>query len=226
MRLFDERQQQKYRLEDEMFEEAFQKLAGVVVGEEAGGAPENTSLRLLSAMEALGRGLNISIPYTPNAELTEEWYQEQYFRPQGVMWRPVQLKGAWYEDAVGVMLAKLKDGSPVALLPAWNRGCVYTDPDTGRRVRVSARLADRFRPEATLYYRPLPLRKLCARDIRAYIRASVSPAEMLALLAATLTVLLLGMVTPTMTKLLTSKVTQFGDLHLLSVILLVLLLVL
>ena len=225
MGLFDERLQQKNRLEAEMFEEAVQKLAGVVVGEKADGTSENARLRLLSAMEAVVQSLNISVPYALNAELTEEWYQEQYFRPQGVMWRPVQLKGSWYEDAVGVMFAKLKNGSPVALLPAWDRGCVYVDPDTGRRVRVTATLADRFQPEATLYYRPLPVRKLCAKDIWVYIRASVSPAELMALLAATLTALLLGMATPVMTKLLTSNVTQFGDLRLLSVILLVLLLV-
>ena len=225
MGLFDERLQQKNRLEAEMFEEAVQKLAGVVVGEKADGTSENARLRLLSAMEAVGQSLNISVPYALNAELTEEWYQEQYFRPQGVMWRPVQLKGSWYEDAVGVMFAKLKNGSPVALFPAWDRGCVYVDPDTGRRVRVTATLADRFQPEATLYYRPLPVRKLCAKDIWVYIRASVSPAELMALLAATLTALLLGMATPVMTKLLTSNVTQFGDLRLLLVILLVLLLV-
>ena len=83
MELFEERQQQKSRLEDEMFEEAFRKLAGVVVGEKAGGASENENLRMLRAMEELGRNLNISVPYTPNARLTEEWFQEEYFRPPG-----------------------------------------------------------------------------------------------------------------------------------------------
>lgn len=208
-----------------MFQQAFRKLAGVVTGGKADSSSDSESLQLLGAMEELGRSLNITVPYTPNAGLTAEWYQEEYFRPQGIMWRPVQLKGSWYEDAVGCMLAVLQDGRSVALIPAWNRGCYYRDPDSGNRIRVTKELADKFQPEATLYYRPLPMREIGMRDIWEYVREACSPAELLMLVVATVTTLLLGMVTPAMTKLLTSNVAQFGDLHMLSVILLILLLV-
>ena len=208
-----------------MFQQAFRKLAGVVTGGKADSSSDSESLQLLGAMEELGRSLNITVPYTPNAGLTAEWYQEEYFRPQGIMWRPVQLKGSWYEDAVGCMLAVLQDGRSVALIPAWNRGCYYRDPESGNRIRVTKELADKFQPEATLYYRPLPMREIGMRDIWEYVREACSPAELLMLVAATVTTLLLGMVTPAMTKLLTSNVAQFGDLHMLSVILLILLLV-
>ncbi len=208
-----------------MFQQAFRKLAGVVTGGKADSSSDSESLQLLGAMEELGRSLNITVPYTPNAGLTAEWYQEEYFRPQGIMWRPVQLKGSWYEDAVGCMLAVLQDGRSVALIPAWNRGCYYRDPESGNRIRVTKELADKFQPEATLYYRPLPMREIGMRDIWEYVREACSPAELLMLVVATVTTLLLGMVTPAMTKLLTSNVAQFGDLHMLSVILLILLLV-
>ena len=137
MGIFDERIQKKNRLEDEMFVEAFQKLAGVVVGQKAENALESERLRMLSVMEELGKSLNISIPYASNPEPTVEWYQEHYFRPQGIMWRSVRLKENWYEDAAGVMLGFLKDGRPVALIPAWDRGCFYKDLDSGRRMRVT-----------------------------------------------------------------------------------------
>lgn len=225
MGLYDKKQQKKSRLEEEMFQQAFRKLAGVVTGGKADSSSDSESLQLLGAMEELGRSLNITVPYTPNAGLTAEWYQEEYFRPQGIMWRPVQLKGSWYEDAVGCMLAVLQDGRSVALIPAWNRGCYYRDPDSGNRIRVTKELADKFQPEATLYYRPLPMREIGMRDIWEYVREACSPAELLMLVVATVTTLLLGMVTPAMTKLLTSNVAQFGDLHMLSVILLILLLV-
>lgn len=208
-----------------MLEEASQKLAGVFAGETAGSFHESERLRLFAAMEALGRSLNISIPYTPNPEPTVKWYQEHYFRPQGIMWRTVHLSGSWYRDAMGVMLGSFEDGRPVVLFPAWNGGCFYRDPDTGRKRRVRPDMAGRLRPEATLYYRPLPMRRLVGRDLRDYAVRSVAPAELLLLPAAAVAVLLLAMVTPAMTKLLTAKVAPSSDLHLLSVILLVLLLV-
>ena len=208
-----------------MLEQAFQKLAGVVAGENADGPKNSERLRLFAAMEALGRSLNVSIPYTANPEPTVEWYQEQYFRPQGIMWRTVQLGESWYRDATGVMLGFFEDGRPVVLFPAWNSGCFYKDPDSGRRLRITPALAKRLRPEATLYYRPLPLRKLDGRDLWDYVLASVSPVDLLLLLAASVAAVLLAMVTPAMVKLLTGSVARSSDLRLLSVILPVLLLV-
>ena len=225
MGFFDDRLQKKNRLEEEMFVDSFQKLASVVVGKKHENTPESERLRMLSVMEHLGQTLNISIPYTSNPEPTVEWYQEQYFRPQGIMWRSVALKEKWYEDAMGVMLGFMKDGRPVALLPAWNRGCCCIDPDTGRRIRITAALADRFLPQATLYYRPLPNRKISIKDIWHYIRRSVFAAEILMLVAAPMAALLLGMVTPAMTKILTSNVVEFADLSLLNAVFAVLMLV-
>ena len=174
MGIFDERIQKKNRLEDEMFVEAFQKLAGVVVGQKAGSTAESERLRMRSVMEELGKSLHISIPYTSNPEPTVEWYQEHYFRPQGIMWRSVRLKENWYEDAVGVMLGFLQDGRPVALIPAWDRGCFYKDLDSGRSIRVTSKLAEQFQEEAILYYRPLPMRKIDTTDIFDFIRSSLS----------------------------------------------------
>ena len=122
MGIFDEKQQQRKRLEDEMFDISFRELAGVVTGKKRSGASENVRLRMLDVMQELSRGLNITIPYSANAESDASWYQEQYFRPRGIMWRAVSLRGKWYEDAQGVMLAAFEDGTPVALLPNRSRG--------------------------------------------------------------------------------------------------------
>ena len=100
MGIFDEKQQQRKRLEDEMFDISFRELAGVVTGKKRSGASENVRLRMLDVMQELSRGLNITIPYSANAESDASWYQEQYFRPRGIMWRAVSLRGKWYEDAI------------------------------------------------------------------------------------------------------------------------------
>lgn len=225
MGLFDERQKDKRRLEDEMFTAAFHELADVVVGENRGHAAETERLRTMDVMEQLGRCLNINVPYLPDHDLTEASIQEEFFRPQGIMWRTVRLKGNWYEDAIGVMRASFTDGRPVALIPAANRGYFFRDPDTGKKTRITQTLASRFQPEATLYYRALPAHKIGSKDVWQFIRKSVSWEEILMLVAATVAVLLLGMVTPAMAKLLTSNVIETADLRLLSVILTVLLLV-
>lgn len=225
MGLYEQRQQKKRTMEDEMFRDAYTKLAGVVVGEKTAPAGDSRHMRIQNAMEELGHELNVTVPYNPNAETDIEWYQEQHLRPNGIMWRTVQLKDRWYEDSVGVMLASLKDGTPVVLIPAWDRGCYYRDPDTGRKLRVSEKLADRFSEEATLYYRPLPVRKIGAMDIWEFIRASCSPGEVAMLVITTVIVMILGLVTPFMTKVLTSHVSETQDLYMLNVILAVLLLV-
>ena len=221
MGLFDERQQKRLKLEDGMFTDAFRRLAGVVTGEKTGGS----SLQLQSTMEELAHALNLSIPYSSNAEESAEWYREQYFRPQGVMWRDVELKGKWYEDAIGVMLAYFDDGTPVALIPAWDRGCYYSDPETGRKVRINAGIAGRINPKATLYYRALPMRRIGLKDIWEFTCGTCSNMELLMLLGTTVLVTLLSMVTPYMTKILTSSVADYKDTHMLLVILTVLLLV-
>ena len=92
-------------------------------------------------------------------------------------------------------------------------------------MRVTSALAEQFQEEAILYYRPLPMRKIDTKELWKFIRSSVSSGELLMLLAATVAALLLGMVTPVMTKVLTSNVTRFGDIRLLRVILVILLLV-
>ncbi|MBR4473866.1 MAG: ATP-binding cassette domain-containing protein [Oscillospiraceae bacterium] len=207
-----------------MFDEAFRNLADVVVGESAAGAPGNEHVRAAVVMEELGRCLNVAVPYASNPERGQEWVQENLFRPRGIMWRKVQLKDGWYEDAIGVMLGSFTDGRPVVLVPARTRGYLFQDPDTGKRVRITKSLAGRFRSEATLYYRPLPARKIDTKDLRQFIRDSVSFSEILLLLAATVAALLLSMVTPMMTKLLVTDVIAFADLRLLNVVLSVLIL--
>ena len=205
-----------------MFIDAFRKLAGVVVGNTGGESPDER-LEMIRVMDELGRYLNISIPYTSNLDLTEAWYQEECFRPQGIMWRTVQLKENWYEDAIGVMVGSFIDGPPVVLIPRGTKGCLYRDPETGKKVRVTRKNASLFRPEATLYYRPFPSRKIDMHDIWSFVRKSLSRTEVLLVIGAVIAVQLLSMITPMMTKLLTSVVIEFENESLLTVILFVLL---
>ena len=223
MESFDERQRRKISLEDEMVVESVQRLADVVADVDVRGALKSPELKLSSAMKELGRVLHVPLPAFYDVGMSAEEYQELYFRPAGIMWRKVLLKDRWYEDAAGVMLGTLKDGTPVALIPASGRGYRYRNPESGKTVRVTRANAGALQPEAMLYYRALPTRAISRRDIRDFIQSCVSPWDGLLLVAATLAVILLGMITPAMTNLLLSQVTKTANVRLLWTVFVILL---
>lgn len=225
MSFFEERQKQKKALEDEAFIKSFQNLAGAVLGEKTEGIQDSERLHLIRIIEELGRYLDICIPYSSHPDLSVEWYQEEYFRPQGIMWRKVHLSDFWYRNVTGIMLGEFADGERVVLFPSGIGGYCYKDPRTGSRIRITKKNAGLFKPEATLYYRTLPIRPIGKRDVAAFIRKCVSIPETLMLIAATAAVMVLGMVTPAMTKLLLSDVAVSGDLRMLNVILAILLII-
>ena len=220
---FDERLRQKNRLEEDCLDAAVRDLAGAATGQ---AIPEHFSsdvFRLYAAVKELGRSLRVSIPASPNAVACMEQVQEQVLRPNGIMWREVLLKDRWYENADGVMQGTFADGRPVVFLPTGNGRYCYRDPETGKKIRITGANAGEFDRKATLYYRALPPRKIDRRDIRRFMMDSVSPPEIAAVAAATVLIILLGMLTPAMSRTLLTDVTRTRDLHLLMVILVILL---
>ena len=56
----------------------------------------------------------------------------------GIMYREVILQKGWHQDATGAMITRLReDGSVVAVLPAPLGGYEYTNPRTGKRIRIT-----------------------------------------------------------------------------------------
>ena len=225
MGVFDEKIKQQARLDDEMFVDAYQKMAGVVTGQMDFAFFESDRLSVINAIEEISAYLHTTIPYSSYPDLTVGWYLEEYFRPQGIMWRNVELKENWYENADGAMLGVLEDQRAVALLPGKSGRYVYRDPDTGKKVRITKKNAGIIREDAILFYRALPLRPINMQDIRKFVMDSVPLRDVLTLILAGITVMLLGLVTPHMTRILFSHVAEGNDLNLLRVIFLVLLLV-
>ena len=225
MGIFEEKIRQRTRLDNEMVLESVRELANTATGQKESEAFGDESLRLHAVISSLSRYLNVTVPYTAGAALSVEWVQEQVFRPNGIMWREVALKGSWYENADGVMLGAFSDGKPVLFLPSGNGRYFFRDPKTGRKTRISRENAGLFSPAATLYYRSLPSGKLDRGDIVFFIRQCVSKRELFGLVFATLCILLLGMVTPAMTKILLTYVTAAGEMRLLLLILCVLVLI-
>ena len=84
----------------------------------------------------------------------------------GVRSRVVVLKGPWWTQDVGPLVARREaDGAPVALLPVAARRYELYDPATGRRTPVTESTAASVEPLAWCLYRPFPPRPLGVADL-------------------------------------------------------------
>ena len=154
------------RLNEKMAEKAYAKLASSVSD------PEDRIIFRTDDAEMLDIAVKTCLQYYgteagPVPEGTEQTEEriDYLCRPAGIMHRPVRLEGTWYEDGFGAMLAKLEDGTPVALAPHGLRGFDYIEPGTGKRVHVTEANAGRFAPEAVFFYRALPAKSLTVSDL-------------------------------------------------------------
>ncbi len=70
--------------------------------------------------------------------------------------RTVALRGTWWREDNGPILAETSDGAPVALLPQGASAYVCVDPGAGTRQPVDEDVAAQLGDFATAFYRPLP----------------------------------------------------------------------
>jgi NHLM bacteriocin system ABC transporter ATP-binding protein len=90
-------------------------------------------------------------------------------RASGVRTRRVALRGRWWTQHSGPMLA-FRDGDnrPVALLPRSRSRYHLYDPVDRTTVTVSAEVAQALNPFAHVFYRPFPARKLTVSDLMGF----------------------------------------------------------
>ena len=202
--IFNEQLLARERADEEMFSEAFASVSGAILDREF-----DPAKGAYDALEEVARFYRAPFPSMPEEreKLGEalEKKLENLFRPAGIMRREVALTGDWYRDAVGAYLGTTQDGQKVALLPYWG-GYRYRDRATGKTVRLNRRTAKNLKPEAVSFYRPLPLRKLGARDLAAFLIGNFSFWDVARLAAITLLIALISMVAPYLTRNIYSQV--------------------
>ncbi|HYN88976.1 MAG TPA: ABC transporter transmembrane domain-containing protein, partial [Ardenticatenaceae bacterium] len=87
-------------------------------------------------------------------------------RASRVRTRQVALRGEWWRQDNGPLLAFTEDGKrPVALLPASPRRYELLDPMAQSRTPVTREVADTLEPFAHSFYRTFPERLLTTRDL-------------------------------------------------------------
>lgn len=199
MGIYDEQIKQRIRSDSERFKNSFVKLSGVVMGNipatdlEAGEKSKNAIGEILKFYRIKPRSLADGI-----TDINDQ--MDYLLSSEGVMRRMVKLTGAWYEKAIGAMLAMQSEtGDVIALIPRKLTGYDYHDFRLGKRVPVTKAESAKISEDAVCFYKPLPLKPITAKDFMIYSLQTLSAGDFVMLAALTLTVTLAGLLTPYIT---------------------------
>ena len=208
---FEEQIKDRRAAEQRDLEDAFEQIAGVVLGKMTADRLNDKRVVAQNVIEEILKYYGCKpVEYPANVETGEE--QLDYaLRHYGMMRRNVTLEGKWYKDAFGAMIAFTReDLTPVALVPNMISGYSFTDPHTGERTKVNAKTAKLFDTEAICFYQPLPQKKLEISDLIVYMKDCISPSDLLMVLVSTVAVTLVGLILPHISRALTGPVLSSG----------------
>ena len=216
---FDEQIKQRKQSDDQLFEEAFVRIADAVLGTKMSSAYASDEARASGEIGEILKYYKIKPREVPDTVKSLDDRLEYLLRPHGIMRRNVQLEKGWYRDAIGAMLARRKDdGSVVAVIPWGLTGYAYYDAKAAQWVRIGKKNEDIFDDEAICFYKPFPLTKLTVPALVRYIIECLDRADIVLVVLATFLASLVGLLTPRLTALLFGRVAESGSLRLLLAI--------
>ena len=208
---FENQIDQRRAADDQLLEDSFLKIAGVVLGHRTAEKIGDERIVTKNAIDEILKYYHFKTAELPENIRDADAQLDYCLRPHGMMHRTVELTEGWYRDSFGPVLAFTREtNQAVALLPGTVSGYSFRDPATGARVRLNAKTAALFEGEAVCFYRPLPQKKLGIPDLLLYMKRCVSLGDVLLLAAATLALTAVGLVMPRITKLLTGPVLSAG----------------
>ena len=208
---FENQIEERREAEQQLLEDSFVKIAGIVMGHRTAERLSDERIVTKGAIDEIFKYYHYKPVEVPES-ITKPSEQLDYcLRPYGLMSRTVQLEEGWYKDAFGPVLAFTKEGNkPVALLPGTPIGYKYTDPITGQSIRLNRKTAAQFDNEAICFYRPLPKKKLGIPDLVMYMKNCVSISDLALIIASTFMLSVVGLLMPRLTRMLTGPILSSG----------------
>ena len=195
-----------------MFEDSIFHAAGVVLGKRNAAKISDDHIITKQAIDEILKYYHYKPVEFPNSIKTHEDQLDYCLRQHGLMKRQITLEENWYRDAYGPILAYTKENNePVALLPDKLIGYYYIDRTNGKRVKLTAKTAQRFDGEAYCFYRPFPQKKLGIPDLILYMKQCINLNDIILIVIATFMVTGIGMLMPRITRALTGPVLQSGS---------------
>ena len=213
---FDEQIRQRKQNDDDVFADSFVNMAAAVLGSKVTGSLSDGSAAAKSSIDEILKYYHVKSREVPDNIKDTNEQLEYLMRPYGIMRRTVRLEKGWYRDAVGAMLGVMKEsGRVVALIPAGFSGYCYIDPDSGKKIKINRRNQRLFDTEAIAFYKPFPLKKIGLGSVAKYIAETLSAADFALIALATLTLSLIGMLSPKLNNILFAAVLPSGSVRLL-----------
>lgn len=210
---FDEQIKQRKLKDEEVFEEAFIEIADAVLGKGLAASLRSDSQIAKDAIDEIVKFYHLKTNAVPGDIDRVDEQLEYIFRPYGIMRRNVKLSKGWYKDAIGPMLAtSVEDGNLIALTPSGLNGYCYTEPVTGKKIKITKKNEHLISNEAIAFYLPFPLKKIGIPDLIKYILRTMSFSDYIVLLLITLAVTLLGMLMPYFQNILMGDVIASGSI--------------
>ena len=212
---FDEQIRQRAKSDQDVLEDSFYRMADAVLGSWSAGRAEDERLIAREALDSIVKYYHRKPAEIPD-NITDVNEQLEYaLRPTGLMTREVQLDEGWQKDAYGPLLGCMREsGQAVALMPGKIWGYWYTDPETGRKTRVTRETAKLFRMEALCFYQPLPMKKLGIPDLLIFMKKSISHGDVILIVLAALVMTLIGKIEPSVYNLITGKILKGRQINL------------
>ena len=211
MNWFSNQIEERQRSDQQLLEDSFEKVAGVVLGKRTAEKIVDERIVAKSAIDEILKHYHYKPVEIPGEIKNVEEQLDYCLTPHGLMSRMVELTEGWYKNAYGPILAFTKeDGLATALLPGPISGYYYNDPKTERRVRLNSKTAAGFERDAVCFYRPLPQKKLGIPDLLSYMRHCMAGKDIVLILALTLVVASVGLILPIITRALTGPVLNSG----------------
>lgn len=208
---FESQIKQRRTAEQRDLEDSFEKIAGVVLGKHVAAHINDQRIITSSVIEEILKFYGCKPVDYPRDIKTGEEQLDYALRHYGMMRRNVTLNEKWYKDAFGALVAFTKDDqTPVALLPRLISGYSFTDPQTGKRTKVTAKTTKLFDPDGICFYQPLPQKKLTIPDLLMYMKDCITLNDLIMVVVSTFAVTLVGLILPQLSRALTGAVLKSG----------------
>ncbi len=208
---FDNQIKSRREADQQLLDDSFVKIAGVVMGQRSAEKFSDERIVTKNAIDEILKYFHYKPTELPASVTSADDQLDYCLRPHGVMRRNIRLTEGWYKDAYGPILGFTKeDGIPVALLPNGLAGYRYMDPKTGKYVKLNRKTEKLIDAEAICFYRPLPQKKLSIPDLLLYMKRCLSLSDIVMVIAAAVSVSLIGLLIPRLTAMLTGPVLKSG----------------